>query len=64
MMKAIPLMDAMKYMKAIDFTAANPEVLAFRAKQVKRQTFVLSVQSFVLVASLYCVWLVLGILLP
>ncbi|WP_298076751.1 hypothetical protein [uncultured Abiotrophia sp.] len=27
-------------------------------------TFVLSVQSFVLVASLYCVWLVLGILLP
>ena len=34
------------------------------AKQVKRQTFVLSVQSFVLVASLYCAWLVLGILLP
>lgn len=41
-----------------------PKVLAFRAKQVKRETFVLSVQSFVLVASLYCAWLLLGILLP
>ena len=41
-----------------------PKVAAFRAKQVKRETFVLSVQSFVLVASLYCAWLVLGILLP
>ena len=41
-----------------------PKVAAFRAKQVKRETFVLSVQSFVLVASLYCVWLLLGILLP
>jgi len=40
-----------------------PKVLAFRAKQVKRQTFVLSVQSFVLVASLYCAWLLLGIFL-
>ena len=40
-----------------------PKVLAFRAKQVKRETFVLSVQSFVLVASLYCVWLLLGIVL-
>ena len=40
-----------------------PKVATFRAKQVKRETFVLSVQSFVLVASLYCAWLLLGILL-
>ena len=40
-----------------------PKVAAFRAKQVKRETFVLSVQSFVLVASLYCAWLLLGIFL-
>ncbi|WP_303824176.1 hypothetical protein [Abiotrophia defectiva] len=41
-----------------------PKVLAFRVKQIKRQTLVLSVKSFVLVASLYCAWLLLGILLP
>ena len=41
-----------------------PKVLDFRAKQVKRETFVLGSNPFVLVASLYCAWLLLGILLP
>ena len=38
-------------------------VQAFRAKQVKSETFVESVKSFVLVASVYCVSLVLALIL-